>query len=87
MEYKARKEYIGKIGWSGTSTHIVFVDECDCEKFEGTHSHADPYAGCKQNLGMHYRIGPVTQIKRVEPTTANVTCKQCLKYYKLDGAA
>lgn len=72
------KNYIGNIGWSGNTKHIVVVGECDCEKFEGIHSHSDPYTACKPNTGMHYRIGGVTQIKHVEPTTENVTCKNCL---------
>lgn len=73
------KRYIGNIGWSGSTKHVVIVGECDCEKFEGIHSHSDPYALCKPNRGMHYRIGPVTQVRKIEATTENVTCKACLK--------
>lgn len=73
------KRYIGNIGWSTNTKHIVIVDECDCDKFEGVHSHTDPYAVCKPNTGMHYKIGPVTQVRHSEPTTDNITCKKCLE--------
>lgn len=76
------KRYIGNIGWSGAAKHIILVGECDCDKFEGIHSHSDARALCKPNTGMHYRIGPVTQIKHVEPTKENVTCKKCLEGLK-----
>lgn len=78
------KKYIGNIGWSTNTKHIIIVGECDCDKFEGIHSHSDPYAACKPNLGTHYHIGPVTQIKHVEPTIENITCKTCLE--SLQGA-
>ena len=73
------KSYIGNIGWSGNAKHIVIVDECTCEKFEGVHSHTDAYAICKPNLGYHYTIGGVTQIKKIAPTLENITCKSCLR--------
>lgn len=76
------KYYIGNIGWSGTAKHMVRVDECNCEKFDGTHSHSDAYAVCKPHLGMHYRIGAVTQLRKVKATAENVTCKQCLEVVK-----
>jgi len=76
------KRYIGYLGWSGNSVHIISVGECDCEKFEGIHSHSDPYAACKPNTGMHYRIGVVNRIRKVEPTKENVTCKNCLEHLK-----
>lgn len=71
--------YIGNIGWSTNTKHIVWVQECKCDKFEGTHSHSSPWAACKPNTGMHYRIGPVTQVRHTAPTAENITCKACLK--------
>lgn len=70
------KVYTGNIGWSSPTKHAVHVNEHeDGNSFSGT-----PHALCAPNTGMHYRIGGITQLKRVQATHENVTCKKCLTH-------
>lgn len=68
------KRYVGRLGWSTNTKHVIVVDEL----VDGSGYKGEPYAICKPFTTRHYRIGAVNAIQRVDPT-GRITCKDCLR--------
>lgn len=73
------KLYIGNKGWTGKTVHAIRVEVND----DGS---VNMHNGQNNNLCYQWEttVRPVTNLKKVEATTENVTCKNCLKH--LQGA-
>lgn len=69
------KLYIGNKGWTGTTVHAIRVEENENGDLVG-------YNGTNNNICYRWEttLRPITNLKKVQATTQNVTCKNCLKY-------
>lgn len=69
------KTFIGNKGWTGKTVHAVSV-----EVFED--GSINMHNGTNNNLCYNYEstVRPITNLKKVQATTENVTCKNCLKH-------
>ena len=69
------KLYIANKGWTGKTVHAVRVEEDENGK-------VNLHNGMNNNICYNWEstIRPITNLKKVEATKDNVTCKNCLKH-------
>lgn len=72
------KLYIGNKGWTGKTVHAIEVEEDENGK-------VNMHNGMNNNLCYQWEttIRPITNLKKVQATVDNVTCKNCLA--RLEG--
>lgn len=72
-----QKLYIANKGWTGKTVHAVLVDEDENGKI-------NMHNGMNNNLCYNWEttIRPIVNLRKVEATTENVTCKNCIERLK-----
>jgi len=68
------KLYIGNKGWTGKTVHAVRVEEDE-------NGVVNMHNGTNNNICYQWEttVRPITNLKKIEATVHNVTCKNCLE--------
>ena len=68
------KLYIANKGWTGKTVHAVEVEENEAGEI-------NMHNGTNNNICYRWEttVRPITNLKKVQATVDNVTCKNCLK--------